>query len=270
VLTLAAASSAALARQAPPAPDLSASEESADPIVVIAPLNPDDLPVQTQGVAVLGSLSRAMGSEADRFVRCAGLPEPRKLRVILDRGPGDPVSQQALHGFIVRNRACYGDIGSPASPELGVCNPQPFSAPVERQTCRVTYDRGALYERAIKAYAPSMELTSAQTLDRATLARFLHRKQVRDKLRPHQDREYFRTVACMLQSAPQFGRALLRAEPGSEEETAARRQLIGHGGVCVGGAKEVKADPAQFRAYTAEAFHAWLVAAGNRTTLIAD
>lgn len=244
------------------------AETETDSIFVIAPIGPDDLPIQTESMAELGSASRAIGSEAERFVRCAGLPEPRDLRLILDRGPGDTVAQTALHKFIAKNRPCYGDYGAWASPELGACNPQPASMPVERRTCRATYDRGMLFERAIKTYAPAMDLTSAQTFDRDVLARFLHRKEDRDKLRTNKDKQYFRVVACMLQMAPRYGRALLQAEPGSEEEALARRYLIGHGGVCTGGAKEVKADPSQFRAYTAEALYSWLVAAANRTTLV--
>lgn len=45
--------------------------------------------------------------------------------------------------------------------------------------------------------------------------------------------------------------------------------LIGAGSPCVGGAKEVTVDPAQFRAYTAEAVYEWAVAAKGERTLVA-
>ena len=241
-------------------------------IVVTAPVNPDDLPVQADGTTEAQSVSRYLGSEADRFVRCAGMPDPHDLRLILDHSPGEALAMRALHKFVVRNSACYGSLADPIpqSPYLGVCNPYRIALFSPASICRTTFDRGALYERAVKLYGGTVALTRTQTFDPNIRARFLRLEQERDKLRARTDREYSSVVGCMVQLSPQFGRALLEAAPGSEEETLARRLLIGHGAECVGSAAKVTADPVQFRAYTAQAVYAWLVATSNRPTLIKD
>ncbi|HYD23815.1 MAG TPA: hypothetical protein VEB68_03395 [Croceibacterium sp.] len=257
--------------RAQPAPAAPPPDPLADgEILVLGPNRLDELPVQAQSVAPLGRVSRSLGSESARFVRCADLPEAEDLRAILDHGPGHHRAQRALHKFIVRNEACYGGYGwpTPESPYFGTCNPQigrMVTVEVREEVCRSTYDRGALYERALADYGASLELTRAQTFDPAVRARFSALDQQRDNVRPRIDRDYFVTVACMVQIAPQVGRDLLAAEPGSTGETTARRLLIGNGGPCVGGAKRVTADPVQFRAYTAEAVYAWLTAAAGRT-----
>ncbi len=48
----------------------------------------------------------------------------------------------------------------------------------------------------------------------------------------------------------------------------ARRYLVGHGGPCIGGAKTVRVDASQLRAYTAEAVYSWIVAAKGAASLV--
>ncbi|WP_260923546.1 hypothetical protein [Novosphingobium sp. 9] len=99
-------------------------------------------------------------------------------------------------------------------------------------------------------------------------ARFDAREQQRNKRRSPYDRSYFMIAACMVQLTPKAGLDLLHSESGTPEETRARRLLIGRGTACVGGAKDVEVDPAQFRAYVAESVYSWIVAAKNKSSLI--
>jgi hypothetical protein len=207
------------------------------------------------------------GAESAFFARCAHMPHrPGDLRDIVDRGPRDTIAEKALHKLIIHNTACFQDLLAflpPApSPYYGVCNPR------TNGLCRTTFDRGALYERVLRTYAADYRLTRYQTFDRAARARFLAREHARNHLRFKSDLDYFETVACMVQISPEYGQALLRAVPGSAGETRARQYLIGYGNPCVGGAKTVKADAAQFRAYTAEAVYAWIVAAQGAASLV--
>ena len=268
--TLAALAAVALAAAPLPAAAQATGDEAADAdILVLAPFAVEDLPVQAGAPPHMRARSsQNIASEVDRFVRCTGLPEPRDLRAILDNAPRHFNAKHALHRFIAGNQGCY--IGypfpPPSAPAFGECNPEYLSDVM--RVCRATYDRGALYERAIETYGEGIVLTRMQTFDPKVRQRFLVRAQRRDKLRVPMDLKYASTVGCMVQVAPEYARQLLAAEAGSEEETRARQIMIGLGQPCLGSAKRVKADAAQFRAYTAEAVYAWLVAAAERTTLV--
>src|SRR5690606_33459019 len=137
------------------------------------PLNLDDLPVQTeQAPHLAGRVSSRIGSDAARFLRCTGLPKPRDLRAILDNPPRHGAAQHALHRFIAGNQGCYVDYPwpPPNAPAFGKCNPQGapsiYGMPTgfsDIRICRSTYDRGALYERAVETYGGSIPLTRAET-----------------------------------------------------------------------------------------------------------
>lgn len=270
--TLAAAlalAALALALPLPAAAQAAGDEAEEGDILVLAPFDVADLPVQAAAPPHMRARSsQNIAGEVDRFMRCTGLPEPRELRAILDNAPRHHNAKHALHRFIARNQGCYIGYPSPPAPApaFGECNPLYISDVM--RVCRATYDRGALYERAVEAYGGGIALTRMQTLDPAVRQRFLARAQRRDKLRVPMDLKYASTVGCLVQLAPEYARELLAAEAGSEEETRARQIMIGLGQPCLGDAKRVKSDAAQFRAYTAEGVYTWLVAAAERSTLV--
>lgn len=233
----------------------------------------EDLAVTVRPPSGVGQTSRVLGSEAARFTQCAGLPGTRLLRAILDGKPDTKENQKALHNYIMRERGCYG---GPAlivqkndnAPYFGVCNAY-LSRGAER-ICRVTYDRGALYELALQEYAPELMLSRSNTFDKATRTNFLERENDRNSERIDTAREYFFTAACMVQIRPEYALAMLREEPGTDRARRLRELIISDGAPCVGGAQKVIVDPVQFRAFVAEAVYAWAVAVRRTGTLVSD
>ncbi|WP_162789449.1 hypothetical protein [Altererythrobacter sp. ZODW24] len=228
----------------------------------------EDLPSQQRSNSGQNPANRQTGSEADRFVRCAGLPKPEWLTAIVDGAPAHPLTKRALHNYIVRNPGCYGQTATPArsSPYYGACNPQ--STTEFAFICRNTFDRGRIFEMAIEEHAADYELSNQNTFDPETRARFVEREEARNHLRQSNDSNFFYTVACMIQIRPDLAHRLLRSEAGTEDETHARQLLIGNGAPCVGYAEKVVVDGTQFRAYVAEATYSWMVAAQGKPSLL--
>ena len=236
------------------------------PIVVLG--EREELPTTPALQAEQRSVSRQLGAKAAMFLRCADLPGRLSLSAMLDGPPEALRTQAAIHRFIASRRACYPDYPDRPAPELGECNPQFVPATPEYQVCRVTYDRGALFERALLEVVGDLRLTREDTFNPAVLQRFAERERARSLGRDANGQRYFETVACMVQIVPEQGVAMLLSTPGSDRAEEARRLLIGHGAPCVGYAKEVRADPDQFRAYVAEAVYSWLAAARGVDSLI--
>lgn len=289
LLALAAAPAAAQDTP-PPSGQLGAMQGQAQP-----PVQPDGSIIVLGGglptdVAVLGSfrsLSRGLSANSQMFLRCAELPDGRTLSAILDGSPQLRRTQTALHRYIQKNEGCYPGMNRSMSvPELGRCNPvvaptallsgrpggsgssgATGSGPPTTQdlagtpqVCRAVYDRGALYEQAVLQQGGVLDLSWEDTFDPAVRARFMQRENARNDGRFQIDRDYFDTVACMVQISPHQGIALIEAQSGSDREADAVAQLVGHGSPCVGYAKDVRFDQGQFRAYVAEAVYSWLAA----------
>jgi hypothetical protein len=250
---------------------LIAQAQAADPgIVVEAQRNADELPVQTRETGRRGTKSVELAAESREFVRCARLPSKPVLRRIVDGEIGKWDSLRALDRYIRLNRGCYVGMAPPPFDfrDMGSCNPQQGSNEFDPQVCREVFDRGAIYEATLEAHSGDAPLTRAQTMDPATLARFTARERPRNALRLKAGRVYFSVVACMVQLSPHEGLRLLAAAPGSDEETSARRFLVGNAQACLGSVTDVQANPAEFRAFTAEAVYAWRVAAAGAKTLV--
>lgn len=236
-------------------------------IVVLGPVA--DLPTSPALQTEQRRLSRRLGASAAMFLRCSKLPDRSALSTILDGPPRAQRTQAAIHRFIGRNKSCYPDYPNLPSPELGKCNAQFSRATPEHQICRVTFDRGALFERTLLEIVGDLRLTRGNTFDPAVLRRFAERESARNLGRDMNDRRFFETVACMVQILPEQGVAMLLSAPASPRAEEARRLLIGYGAPCVGFAKDVRADPDQFRAYVAEAVYSWLAAARGTDSLVA-
>lgn len=232
----------------------------------------EELPVELRSPPVLGRVSRGLVADSAMFVRCAGLPRPSLLHRIVDGRPGTGETQKALHQHVLRNRGCYQGLPTvpplPASPYYGACNPIVFEASLA--TCRVTYDRGAIYEQVLHDYAPDLRLSRSNTFDHATRARFRTREDLRNGAREPGARDYFFAAACMVQLRPEYALALLREAPGSDREERLRALMISDGAPCIGGIRieTVAVDPGQFRAFVAEAVYSWAVAVRRSDSLL--
>lgn len=266
-----------------------ASDSASDPIVVdgVRLRDPEELPVSVAQPTEMNRVSRGLASEAAQFTRCAGLPRPELLHRILDGRPESGEADKALHWHMVRNIGCLQDVPSspiPASPYFGLCNPDWVNPSkggqgglrtplignlmVDRSVCRVHFDRGFIYEEALREYAPDLALSRSNTFDHATRDRFRAREEVRNSARSPASADFFFAAACMVQIRPKYALALLHEEPGSAAEGRLRAMMISDGAACVGNAAEVEVDARQFRAFVAEAVYAWAVAVRRADTLL--
>lgn len=224
----------------------------------------DELPVETRPATGIGSVSRRLVADSAMFTRCAGLPRMPLLRRIVDGRPDTGETKKALHQHVMRNSGCFQGMPMappmPQSPYYGACNP--ILLPDGNTTCRVTYDRGAIYEQVLREYAPGLTLSRSNTFDHATRDRFRAREEQRNSARRQDADDYFFIAACMVQLRPEYALALLREEPGSDREGRLRALMISDGAPCVGGVEvtRVRVDPGQFRAFVAEAVYSWAVA----------
>lgn len=131
------------------------------------------------------------------------------------------------------------------------------------------YDRGALFIRAVQVFAPGLDLTAAQTGDRAVQARFNAREIPLAAARLPTDREYFEMAVCFVRVQPEASVDLVMLDdPDRVARTEAR--IVNGARECAGGAREVVFDAAQLRAYVADAVYRWTVAARGVDTLIPD
>lgn len=242
-------------------------------IIVLGQKLPTDLEIMES----YRSISRGLTSDSQMFLRCAELPSNATLSAILDAPPQLRRTQTVLHRYIQKNEGCYPRLNRTMSvPELGRCNPvlapsflvngvPSLGAVANGEVnvpllCRAVYDRGALYEQALLQKGGVLALDWDDTFDPAVRNRFMRREHARNDGRKPKDRDYFDTVACMVQISPQQGVAVVQSASGSGQEDEAITQLVGHGGPCIGYADEVKFDRGQFRAYVAEAVYSWIAA----------
>ena len=246
---------------------------------------PEELPVSVEPMPAFAPVTRRLASDAEMFARCAGLPRLPLMRRILDGRPDTGETQKALHQHLVRNSGCLQHIPSnpyPASPFFGECNPVMIDptkkggprAPlkgnltVSNAVCRTDFDRGVMYEQALREFAPDLRLSRSNTFDIATRDRFRAREEIRNAARSTDAAEIFWAAACMVQIRPKYALALLQQDAGSPAETKLRAMMISDGSACVGNAAEVKVDPRHFRAFVAEAVYAWAVAVKRTDSLL--
>lgn len=267
----------AAARQAPSdgAPAESEAGDAAHGAIVVSGIrlrDPEELPVETAPPVGAGQVTRVMAAESAFFARCARAPRLSLLHRIVDGRPETGDTQRALHQHIMRNSGCFQDIPLlppfPQSPYFGACNPRWITDAMK--ACRAVYDRGFVFEEALRAYASGLTLSRSNTFDHATMDRFRAREAVRNKSRTTGAADYFYTAACMVQLRPEYALALLRVEPGSDNETRLRAMMISDGAPCIGGAsvERVVVDPGQFRAFVAEAVYSWAVAVKRADSLL--
>ncbi len=131
------------------------------------------------------------------------------------------------------------------------------------------YDRGAFTIEALRRFAPELRLTRAQTQDPAVQSRFNLREMPRNRHRLPTDFRYFEVAVCMVRVEPKLAVRLATSE-GAARISDTQAALIDRARVCVGGARNVRVDPTQFRIYIADAVYRWAVAATGVDSLIPD
>lgn len=256
-------------------PNGAEAEAQVDNTIVVKGLHlrdDEDLPVKGRPLDAFSQKSRLIASDSDRFTRCAGLPEGKLLRRIVDGKPMTGETQKALHRYIVKNSACSLAVPAllpqPSSPYYGVCNPQVVGW-VVGNTCRVPYDRGAIYEETLREYAPDLRLTRSNTFARSTIEAFRTREEARNQSRQGPDARFFWIASCMTQIRPEYATAMLQSEQGSQEEARYMAMMLSDGRQCIGDqVEEITVVPGQFRAYVAEAVYSWAVATRRQDTLL--
>lgn len=216
-------------------------------------------------------VTRVAASDAAMFARCARTPPRRLLTAVLDGPVNNPTTEWALDRIIRTNVGCYQSFSAPflpppPPPYFGECNPQ--TIPGVGEACRALFDRGALIEKALADYAPDLKLTRVQTRDRSIQARVRAREDVRGRSRIAADRAYFDVALCLVMFQPERAVRLIHSRPGSVGESSARTMMLALAPTCVGGAKKVTVDPAQFRVYIADALYSWAVALRGVDSLI--
>lgn len=257
-----------------PASDGAATQSSAPPLVVrgLRLRDADDLPVASRPSTAVGAVGRQIVADADRFARCAGLPRDPLLRRIVDGRPATGETEKALHQHIMRNSGCYKSMPllGRSSPYYGECNAVVLDPEDGTNVCRVTYDRGRIYEQVLHQYASDLRLSRSNTFDLATQDYFRTREEQRNSARRRASERYFWAVSCMVQVRPEYALDVLDQEPGSAEESRLIAMMIADGRKCIGGdhITEVTVDPGQFRAFVAESVYGWAVAVKRADSLL--
>ena len=129
------------------------------------------------------------------------------------------------------------------------------------------YDRGAMYVRAIQVFAPGLTMTKAQTADPVVHQRFNAREVPLARYRLPVDRRYFEIAVCLVRMEPELSVRLVQTQR-TDLFTKLEAAIVGRSPVCVGGARKVYFDPAQFRMYIADAVYRWAVAVKGLDSLI--
>lgn len=155
-----------------------------------------------------------------------------------------------------RNVSLNGDfVGTPA----GIRDVAPLGHSI--------FDRGAFTIQTIKRYAPGLKLSRTHTSDPVVQARFNAREIPRNRFRAPADYEYFAISACIVRVEPELSMRLAKSD-GPARRDDLQAALIDNARACVGNAREVVADPTEFRLYIADAVYRWAVAANGIDSLI--
>ncbi len=194
--------------------------------------------------------------KAQIFVRCVDDIDPAVLREILD-GPPNKASTRYAQGLLVsKHITCH----------LGHSTFIMDEDPKARGTSM--FDRGALLEYALERYAPDLSLTLADTHDPAVKRRFTEREVPRNQWRQPADYRHFEIALCMVREAPELSVRLIKSPINSELQQRLQAAVIGTARICVGDAKKVVVDGAQFRMWIGDAVWRWAEAARGVESLI--
>lgn len=297
-IAMALAALLAVAAQQPPATGAAAAPaasgqakqapaSSHDVIVTAIPQGPYPVTThQTDQFPIETNLARQAVSDARLFSRCIKPSDAAALRQAIDGQPNRDARAGGVDQLVRDHFACYPNYSSMNTFDVhhyGACNPRGEFAPIydplthqmvgsmaKRTVCQSFYDRGALVERALALYAPDLAFTAADLLVPAVAARLHARDDRLDRTRSKDERLYVRVTECLVGYHPDLALGYLRANLNSGGEARLRAALIGTSPQCLAGAKEVSADPSEFRVFLVDAIYAWAVALRGGDSLIPD
>jgi hypothetical protein len=259
------------AQQTPPPPSLPPATPPTDDIVVtgLRDIDLDDpkafVTHRTLGSSRTGTsaiASRSTFAVSERFARCAidrDAGSRDMLRKTLD-GAINGAGQRFWQGrFIGMKATCAQDPQFAAIYGIASGTGPGYDPSY--------YDRGAMFVRAIRMFAPDLSLTRTQTADPAVQQRFDVREIPLARYRLPVDRTYFETAVCLVRLQPELSVRLVRTQR-TELIPRLEAAIVDRAPVCVGGARKVYFDPSQFRFYIADALYRWMVAARGVDTLV--
>lgn len=205
--------------------------------------------------------SRIRRERADLYLGCAvRIGNVHWLRNAVD---GEPNSARAR--FAQGRMLQYGGCHPPLRTEGAVYSNRPIGS-IDLGVSQL--DRGVIMELVMRTYAPDAALTPETVRDPAVRSRFMAREGLRNRLRLPEDRDSLLFASCLVEEQPVLATRLVRSEPGSPLERGLTQALIVEGRTCVGNTKRVTIDPSMIRAYIADAFYRWVVAARGTDSLI--
>lgn len=238
-----------------------------DIIVEATPDGPFPVAVDAKSYVDLGNVGIQASADAHFFSRCVKPFDNGSLHELIDGQPNREVRAAALNRIVRGYAACYPGYDQTIPRDYGTCNARQSADP-RFQVCQAFFDRGALVEKALATYAPRLSFTTQQLFDPPVLARFHAREDQFDKTRSKGERIYQEVASCVVAIHPKLALNYLRSQPNSKSEGRMRNTLLGTSSECVGGAKQVTVDGAQFRVFMADAIYSWAVALKGTGSLI--
>lgn len=234
-------------------------------------LNDPKAPVthQTLGSNRTGSsaiASYSLAAMAERFARCAittDLASTPRAQEALQRALDGTINGAGQRFWQSR----FVQVKSTCAQDAQLARQQGLASFEQGRYDPSYYDRGAMYLRAIQVFAPSLKLTKSQTGDPIIQQRFDTREIPLARYRLPVDRHYFETAVCLVRMEPEVAVRLVQTQR-KALITALEASLVNRGLVCLGGAKKVYFDPAQFRMYIADAVYRWAVAVKGVGSLV--
>ena len=213
---------------------------------------------QTLGSSRVGSAvdSRRTFEHSQRWANCAidnNQNHRALLRQIFNSRTNSTLQDEALRRLAQINATCAPDVQLALADGI-VTNPY--------------YDRGSLTIGVLKAFVPGLRLTKAQTSDPVVQARLNTRETPLARFRLPVDMRYFEAAICFARLQPEL--AVKLAMTGKPLATVRRLEaaIVNRSRICVGNARHVYFDGAQFRFYIADAVYRWALAVRGVETLI--
>ena len=214
-------------------------------------------------------VSRQNYDISDRFARCSikvGMSNMRLLHLALDSVTNSVRQDNAQRRFIEGNAGCAAD--SALAGMKGQTTTTGTRDTNDSDDPQLYYDRGAMFVRAVQAFAPRLQLTKAQLDNPTVQARFYVREEPLARFRLPQDRQFLGVAICVVHYQPALSiRLVMKDLPLSARENIAAA-IVNRSRNCFGNAKKVYFDTSQFRFYVADALYRWTVAVRNVNSLV--
>ncbi|MBI0473892.1 hypothetical protein D9601_00755 [Sphingomonas sp. MA1305] len=240
-------------------PSLPNADSSDDIIVRALQIPREKLPVQVHWNQTTAFSSTIEQDGAAFFMRCAfKTTDTAWLRKAIDGAPNYASTRFAASMILMTHAGCY----RPRAGTLQKVSINQVEVPVD------LIDRGTMFEQTLSKYAPDATLTLAQTYDPAITQRLFDSEATHNRFRLPNDLGAFRIAMCLVQRQPKLATRFVHASTDRELQRGLTQTLLIEGRACLGNTQRVTIDPVYLRAYVAEAFYRWVVAARGVDSLI--